>query len=168
MRLAPQGATIWGSCAVFGAVLTVFKALFVFPIWIAIVGWLPFIAAAWFFRDPDRKIPVASDVVIAPADGKIIVIDSPEEKYESFGFQQKISIFMSPLNVHVNRIPSTGLIAELKYKKGRFLTAFHDKASELNEQQFIALQTEHGMVGFVQIAGWLARRIVCQLQVGQQ
>jgi len=167
MKLAPEGAGIWGVCAAFGILLTASGFLFEIPfIWIGL-GWLPFIVSAWFFRDPQRTPPDDSNIIVAPADGKIIFVGKPEEKYSAYGFDRKLSIFMSPLNVHVNRVPATGKVTDMKYNPGKCLTAFHEKASELNEQQFIAVDTSWGVVGFVQIAGWLARRIVCHLQIGQ-
>ncbi|MFH1861295.1 MAG: phosphatidylserine decarboxylase family protein, partial [bacterium] len=133
----------------------------------AFFGIVPLAFVLWFFRDPNRITTQGQDVVVAPADGTIIEIKIAElNRYLPSGMK-KISIFMSPFNVHVNRIPIGGVIEELHYHKGRFLTAFHEKASQENEQQFVIIRNEKGIIGCVQIAGWFARRIACHLQIGQ-
>lgn len=119
-----------------------------------------------FFRDPDRVSPSGDNIVISPADGKVISIKKVSENEFLKGEALQISIFMSPLNVHVNRIPVSGKVAHYRYVPGEFFAAFEDKASEKNEQTIIGLQSERGKVLFKQIAGFVARRIVCNLQVG--
>ena len=119
-----------------------------------------------FFRDPERKTPDKDGIVVAPADGKIIVIR--ENISNSFVGENcnQISIFMSPLNVHVNRIPISGKVEHLKYYEGKFFAAFEDKASENNERMETGIISNHGKVLFTQIAGFLARRIVNDLKIG--
>jgi phosphatidylserine decarboxylase len=119
-----------------------------------------------FFRDPERKTPDKDGIVVAPADGKIIVIR--ENISNSFVGENcnQISIFMSPLNVHVNRIPISGKVEHLKYYEGKFIAAFEDKASENNERMETGIVTDRGKVLFTQIAGFLARRIVNDLKIG--
>ena len=121
-----------------------------------------------FFRDPDRSTPAGENLVIAPADGKIISIRQVEEKEYLGSTATIVSIFMSPLNVHVNRNPITGTVRHLRYVKGEYFAAFEDKASEKNEQMVIGIENKRGRVLFKQIAGFLARRIVCTLTMGQQ
>lgn len=119
-----------------------------------------------FFRDPERVAPKGEKLVISPADGKIIVIKKVEEKefFKSEAIQ--ISIFMSPLNVHVNRNPISGEVKHFRYVAGEFFAAFEDKASEKNEQSIVGMENSYGRVLFKQIAGFVARRIVCPLKVG--
>ena len=119
-----------------------------------------------FFRDPERVPPKQDGIVVAPADGKIIVIR--ENITNSFVGENcnQISIFMSPLNVHVNRIPISGKVEHLKYFEGKFIAAFEDKASENNERMETGLVTKHGKILFTQIAGFVARRIVNDLKIG--
>jgi phosphatidylserine decarboxylase len=119
-----------------------------------------------FFRDPERVPPKQDGIVVAPADGKIIVIR--ENITNSFVGENcnQISIFMSPLNVHVNRIPISGKVEHLKYYEGKFIAAFEDKASENNERMETGLVTKHGKILFTQIAGFVARRIVNDLKIG--
>ncbi len=118
-----------------------------------------------FFRDPERKTPDKDGIIVAPADGKIIVIR--ENIINSFVGENctQISIFMSPLNVHVNRIPINGKVEHIKYYEGKFIAAFEDKASENNERMETGIISNHGKVLFTQIAGFLARRIVSDLKI---
>ncbi|MCX8009787.1 MAG: phosphatidylserine decarboxylase family protein [Ignavibacteria bacterium] len=122
----------------------------------------------YFFRDPHRDIPQGEKLILSPADGKIINISEVEEKNYINARVKKISIFMSPLNVHVNRIPADGEIEYLKYHPGKYLVAYADKSSEINERMEIGLNTESGKILFVQIAGLIARRIVCELKLYQR
>ena len=119
-----------------------------------------------FFRDPERKTPDKGGIIVAPADGKVIVLR--EDIANSFIGENcnQISIFMSPLNVHVNRIPISGKVEHLKYYEGKFIAAFEDKASENNERMETGIITDNGKVLFTQIAGFLARRIVNDLKIG--
>lgn len=125
-----------------------------------------FLFAVNFFRDPERVTPQGDKLVIAPADGKVIVVKEVEEKEFFKSKSIQISIFMSPLNVHVNRNPISGKVQHYRYVKGEYFAAFEDKASEKNEQTIIGIENDHGKVLFKQIAGFVARRIVCTLQVG--
>ena len=120
-----------------------------------------------FFRDPDRVIPKEEGVVVSPADGKVIVAGPVENSPYYDGKSIKISIFMSIFNVHVNRIPYKGQIKTISYNPGKFFSANLDKASRLNEHNAIILETEGGEeICFVQIAGLIARRIICDIQQG--
>jgi phosphatidylserine decarboxylase len=119
-----------------------------------------------FFRDPDRETPTGKDIIISPADGKIIITKKNTHNDFAGDNCNEISIFMSPLNVHVNRIPISGKVEYLKYFQGKFIAAFEDKASENNERMEIGLVSEEGKVFFTQVAGFLARRIVNELKIG--
>ncbi len=135
----------------------------------ALVGLIITGFVCWFFRDPDRMIPVENKAVVSPADGKIvsvqIVTDNPLRQEPSL----QISIFMSVLNVHVNRIPYSGTVEKIDYYPGTFLAANLDKASEKNERNAVLIKTENQeTVGVVQIAGFVARRIICDIQRKQK
>jgi phosphatidylserine decarboxylase len=125
----------------------------------------------WFFRDPERVIPQQalhdSSVLIAPADGKVVEIKETEELEFIKGKAIQISIFLSPLDVHVNRSPVSGTVDFYRYMQGEYLVAWHPKSSELNEQSRIGITNPYGKVFFKQITGVLARRIVCTVQKGQ-
>ena len=123
---------------------------------------------AWFFRNPERTIPQSPNQVIAPADGKIVAIEHVQENEYFQDSRLKVSIYMSALNVHVNRIPLTGTVSYVKYHAGKYLVAFHPKSSELNERSTIVIANADGKQILVrQIAGFLARRIVTYSQIGQ-
>lgn len=133
-----------------------------------LIGVLIFAFTVNFFRDPERKTPEGKNLIISPADGKVISIikmfDPEYLQSESY----RIAIFMSPLNVHVNRIPITGKVEYLKYYPGKYLVAFEEKSSENNERMSIGIKSEFGKIRFTQIAGFVARRIVNELKEGQE
>ena len=119
-----------------------------------------------FFRDPDRKSPGKDDVVISPADGRVLLVKEVDDNKYINGKAKQISIFMSPLNVHVNRIPIDGKVEYLKYHHGKYLAAFEDKASEVNERSEFGINSKYGKVFFTQVAGFIARRIVYDIKEG--
>ena len=119
-----------------------------------------------FFRDPERITPKGENLIIAPADGKVVVVKKIFDNEFLHSEVWQVSIFMSPLNVHVNRNPVSGVVKHTRYVKGEYFAAFEDKASEKNEQMIIGLEGSYGKVMFKQIAGFLARRIVCPLKSG--
>jgi len=121
-----------------------------------------------FFRDPDRKTPSKDNVIVSPADGKVLFVkEVMDNKYINDRAKQ-VSIFMSPLNVHVNRIPITGTVDYLKYHKGEFIAAFEDKASERNERAEFGIMSKYGKVFFTQVAGFVARRIIYEIKEGDE
>jgi len=121
----------------------------------------------YFFRDPERPIPAGEKAVLSPADGKVIQVESCREEKFLRGSTVKVSIFMSLFDVHVNRIPLTGRIVESVYSQGQFIRANLDRASSSNEQNTLLIETPDGSrLLFVQIAGLIARRIVCGVQKG--
>lgn len=121
-----------------------------------------------FFRDPERTSPAGDDIIVSPADGKVLFIKEVYDEEYIKGKALQISVFMSPLNVHVNRIPITGKVEYLKYHQGKYLVAFDDKASTENERFLTGINYGEGKVLFSQIAGYVARRIVNDLKEGQQ
>lgn len=129
--------------------------------------WLGFILTAWcayFFRDPERMTPLDDDLVISPADGRvssIALVTPPDELGLGTDPMLRISVFMNVFNCHVNRSPVRGTIRRIAYRAGKFVNADLDKASHENERNGLVIETAHGEIGVVQIAGLVARRIVC-------
>jgi phosphatidylserine decarboxylase len=119
-----------------------------------------------FFRDPDRKPPDRDNVIVSPADGKVILIKKVLENNYIKSNAQQVSIFMSPLDVHVNRIPVDGIVEYIKYHEGKYLAAFEDKASEVNERAEFGISGKYSKVYFTQVAGFIARRIIYEISVG--
>jgi phosphatidylserine decarboxylase len=120
----------------------------------------------YFFRDPERLTPPGDGLVIAPADGRVIDIREVREDEYLKGEAIQISIFMSPLNVHVNRFPITGTVGHFRHIPGKYLVAFEEKASLNNERTLIGVENTRTKVLFKQIAGFIARRIVAEVKVG--
>ncbi|MBF0204405.1 MAG: phosphatidylserine decarboxylase family protein [Desulfamplus sp.] len=123
----------------------------------------------WFFRDPERTVPDQYNCLVSPADGKIIVVE--EKTTNEFTHEDciKISIFMNVFNVHVNRIPFKGTVEDVIYVPGKFINASFDKASEHNERNALVIRTDSGaLYGVVQIAGLIAKRIICKVKKGDQ
>jgi phosphatidylserine decarboxylase len=119
-----------------------------------------------FFRDPERTPPTEKNVVVAPADGKVLLIKDVDDQRFIKGKARQVSIFMSPLNVHVNRIPIDGTVKFVRYVEGKFIAAFEDKADQENERAEFGIESRHGKVFFTQVAGFIARRIVYDLKEG--
>lgn len=146
--------------------------LVLFYIW-APLGWIGVGLTIWcyyFFRDPDRFTPVREGLVISPADGVISLLEPavpPAEMEMGTAPLTRISVFMNVFNCHVNRAPVPGTVARIAYRPGKFLNASLDKASEDNERNGLAIRLEDGgSLGVVQIAGLVARRIVCEVAEG--
>jgi len=121
-----------------------------------------------FFRDPDRVTPQGENIVISPADGKVVLIKDVDESEFLKGKGVQISIFMSPLNVHVNRFPISGTVAYFKHIPGEYLVAMEEKSSSRNERTHIGIENGRTHVLFKQIAGFVARRIVAPINVGDK
>ena len=163
MKLAREGHT-HVALAVAIAILALVSA----PAWIA---WPLVVLAALvvnFFRDPERVAPVGEQLITAPADGKVVGISDVIQDERFVGRPcRRVSVFMSPLDVHVNRIPVDGVVRHVEHFPGQFHAAFLDKASEMNERNAVVVEDRRGeRILFVQIAGQLARRIVCKIAVG--
>ncbi len=151
------------------AIVTLVLGLIWQPFWV--IGGVLTAWCAYFFRDPDRVTPNRANLVISPADGVVQMIREvapPPELEMGEATMTRISIFMNVFNVHVNRIPVDGTISKLDYRPGAFLNASLDKASEENERQSVRMEAASGQdIAFVQIAGLVARRILCELEPGQ-
>jgi phosphatidylserine decarboxylase len=136
------------------------------------LGWIAFVATLWcayFFRDPARVTPIRADLVVAPADGRVCFVGAatpPPDLGLGGAPLTRISIFMSVFDCHVNRAPVEGRIVRISYRPGLFLNADLDKASEDNERNGLVIESAAGRFGVVQIAGLIARRIVCFTQEG--
>jgi len=136
--------------------------------------WIGLLAAAfctYFFRDPERITPARAGLVVSPADGLVSAVESvvpPPELNMGDAPRTRVSIFLNVFDVHINRVPADGVISALAYHKGMFVNAALDKASEQNERQSVRMTAADGRdIAFVQIAGLIARRIVCDLVQGQ-
>ncbi len=159
----------WKFVGIFAAV-SAFLAIIWSPL-----GWLGLMLTVWcfyFFRDPERVTPEIENVVVSPADG-IVQMIAEVEGPEELGLQKqkftRVSVFMSVFNVHVNRAPAEGKITKAVYVPGKFFNATLDKASKDNERQLLSMKTKDGQdIAFVQIAGLVARRIVCDAAPGQE
>ena len=162
--ITPEGYPFIGAFALASLVL--------FWLW-SPLGWLGTLATIWcayFFRDPPRVTPVREGLVVAPADGRVSQITTAAPPHE-LGLGDKplprISIFMSVFNCHVNRSPVAGRIDRIAYRPGVFINAELDKASEDNERNSLVISNPNGRIGVIQIAGLVARRIVCFVREGQ-
>ncbi|MCE5194126.1 MAG: phosphatidylserine decarboxylase family protein [Nitrospiraceae bacterium] len=134
--------------------------------WFTILPFLLTMFMFYFFRDPERKIPEEGDIFVSPADGKIIVIKDTFENEHLKTDVKQISIFMSPLNVHVNRVPCDGTVKTVKYIPGSFKAAYKDEASLKNENIAMVFESRYGNILLRQIAGYIARRAVCRVKAG--
>jgi phosphatidylserine decarboxylase len=145
-------------------------ALIAFAVGLTGIGILFFLVTLfilWFFRNPERRAPEDPRQVVSPADGKVIRIEEISDIDFAGNNVRKISIFMNIFNVHVNRIPYPGQIVSMVYRKGSFLSADLDKASEVNERNTVMIRTDAGeIIKLVQIAGLIARRIVWWIREG--
>jgi phosphatidylserine decarboxylase len=135
---------------------------------VILVSVLFYLLILQFFRNPVFSISTNDKHVLAPADGKVVVIEDTEENEYLRSKRKQISIFMSPVNVHVNRMPVDGVVSFFKYHSGRYMVAWHPKSSAENERTTVVIKTNGGVeILMRQIAGALARRIKCYVKVGQ-
>lgn len=161
VSLAPEGFRIIFVSALLVLVAAVYSLLTNDGrgLWVTAATSVWFMAVVVFFRDPERITPEGDNIIVSPADGKIISIgEAVESPLAQPG--QRVSIFMSPLNVHVNRSPFSGVVKRVEHRLGRFKSAFKPVASRENEHVEVILETGAGEMAFRQIAGFLARRIV--------
>ena len=133
--------------------------------WAAVLFGLGFLFVTWFFRDPERSTPKEPNIIVSPADGKITEIVTEKEPING-KICKRVTIFLSVFNVHINRVPIEGTIEDIRYNPGKFLAAFNPKASVDNEQNIILINNGKINVLVKQIAGLIARRIVCWRQKG--
>ena len=138
-----------------------------------LTGWaLPFAMLAgfftFFFRDPSRKVPSQPGAVVSPADGRVVHAGKPEVSAAPSGSWQQVSVFLSPLDVHVNRVPIGGTVTRVQYQPGRFLPAYRRQAAVENERCETWIEHDGQLVVCRQVVGVLARRVVCRLQPGMR
>ncbi len=173
MTIHKEGAATISLIAIFVGVLNILNFSYLFPISI-IAAWAVFIITVAFFlfivsffRMPVRQLTISEEAIVSPADGKVVVIEEvePDEFYKERRIQ--LSVFMSPANVHVNRLPIAGNIVYNKYHPGKFLVAWHPKSSTDNERWSVVIENSKGSILCKQIAGALARRICNYSTVGQ-
>jgi phosphatidylserine decarboxylase len=160
--IAPEGLPFVAG----GLVVALLVALLWLPAGIALAVVALLVGA--FFRDPDRTVPEGAGLVVAPADGKVVIVEPTADGHYAGPGRTQISIFLSILDVHVNRTPVAGTITDVEYHPGSFLPAFNDKASLRNEQNRVVVDGPDGRIGVTQIAGIVARRIVFRLQTGDE
>lgn len=167
MRIAPEGKPLVVGLALASVAAGVIALLA--GIWVAA---LPLLVAltlvTWFFRDPERTPPDDPALIVSPADGRVLDVIRVHEHDLLRAPATRVSIFMSPLDVHVNRSPVEGVIERIRHTRGRFRAAFADKASEDNERTAIVLASGGRRYLVVQIAGAVARRIVCRRREGER
>jgi len=173
MTINKEGTATISLIAIFVGVLNILNFSYLFPISI-IAAWAVFIITVAFFlfivsffRMPVRQLTISEEAIVSPADGKVVVIEEvePDEFYKERRIQ--LSVFMSPANVHVNRLPIAGNIVYNKYHPGKFLVAWHPKSSTDNERWSVVIENSKGSILCKQIAGALARRICNYSTVGQ-
>jgi len=156
--------------AIFAAVTLLFFVVDWYTL--GLIGFVLTVWCVYFFRDPERVVPQAAGLIVSPADGMVqMIVETIPPKELEMGDEPltRVSIFLNVFNVHVNRVPVAGKITKEHYHAGAFLNASLDKASEENERQLVKVTTEDDKeVGFIQIAGLVARRIVCYLKEGQE
>jgi len=163
----------WSKIAAPGYSFLAASGLLIFLGWLLSWGWLGVVGLAglaffgYFFRDPERDIPLEPGGVVAPADGKVILVDEVQEDRYLNGPALRIAIFMNVFDVHVNRAPVAGIITTAQHRDGCFKAAWREDACTFNEQMALVLEAKGRQVLVVQIAGLLARRIVSYVQPGQ-
>jgi len=161
VKFAREGATVAGVAAVAALVVGALFGLIALT-----VGVLLAVAVLMFFRDPERTAPADPSAVVSPADGRVVFAEANAQPHRfAPGSTVKVAIFMSPLDVHVNRSPVDGMLEKVDHRPGRFGAAYRADAGDINESNSLLLRTAAGAeVVVVQIAGWLARRIICRVR----
>lgn len=162
MKIAREGYRF-----IFGAALLAVVAIIVGLEWVGLGLGLLALAFLGFFRDPERIPPEGDGLIVSPADGKVVGIQKVKKDELSREAGTRVSIFLSPLDVHVNRAPVKGSVESVRYRAGKFFAAYREKASQDNEQNALSIVDNRGrQLGIVQIAGAVARRIVCYVRTG--
>lgn len=156
------GAVLFAIVVTIGAVILSSMLTKIF----AVIGWIFVVFSLFFFRDPERKIPVNVDLILSAGDGKVVEIRDVFEDHFLKGNAKQISIFLSVFDVHINRIPISGTVGYFKYLPGKFVQAYKQIASRENEQTVIGIENGQTKIVVKQIAGILARRIVCHIREG--
>ncbi len=163
MKIDPAGIPFVAVAVILSLALAVFRLLL--P---AAVLMLLAVALALFFRDPERHPPSGQDLVLSPADGRVMVAGPSTEEAALAGQWTQISVFLSPLDVHVNRVPVTGKVTRVEYRPGRYRAAYRAEATSENERSEVWIDDGRRTVVCRQITGVLVRRVVCRLQPGDQ
>ena len=176
IKVAPEGHPFILGCLFFTAIVSIiflwygktgnssfvsFTLFAVTVVSLVLTGFMVF-----FFRDPDRVVPEGKGVLVSPADGKVIVVRNAYEDTFLDAETKQVSIFMSPLNVHVNRSPCDGKVLSVHYSPGKYMAAYKEEASLQNEHISMVLETEWGNILVRQVAGSVARRAVCRASAG--
>ena len=162
MKLSPEGNIFVFPLIILTGLLILFWSMGHVTIYLPSFIGLILLFCLNFFRDPKRLVPEGKNQIVSPADGKIIRIDTENEEF------QIISIFLNVFDVHVNRMPITGTFSDVNYTKGKFLMAFDHNACDENERNIITIETAVGPIRLVQIAGLIARRIICYANKGKE
>ncbi len=163
MKLDPAGYPF-----IAGAVVPAILFLAIGQPWLALVCFLLAAALALFFRDPERLVPADTDAVVSPADGRVVVAGPCQGGVSPEGEWQQVSIFLSPLDVHVNRMPVGGRIARVDYQPGRYLPAYRGEAATQNERNEVWIDRAGTPIVCRQITGVLVRRVVCRVRPGDR
>ncbi len=162
MRLSPEGNIFVFPLLIMTGLLILFWYMGYVTIYLPSFIGMILLFCLNFFRDPKRMVPDGANQIVSPADGKIIRIDTQDEAF------QVVSIFLNVFDVHVNRMPISGTFSDVSYTKGKFLMAFDHNACDENERNIIAIETAVGPIRLVQIAGLIARRIICYANKGKE
>ena len=160
MRIDPAGFPFIGGALLLAAVASIWSG------WLGLLLLVLALFFVFFFRDPERTVTGGRDAVLSPADGRVMVAGAPTGQAFPAGEWRQVSIFLSPMDVHVNRMPIGGRVTKVEYHQGRFLPAYKHEAGDLNEYTEVWLDHEGQTIVVRQIVGVLARRIVCRTQVG--
>ena len=162
MKLSPEGNIFVFPLIILTGLLILFWSMGHVTIYLPSFIGLILLFCLNFFRDPKRLVPEGINQIVSPADGKIIRIDTQDEEF------QIVSVFLNVFDVHVNRMPITGTFSDVNYTKGKFLMAFDHNACDENERNIITIETAVGSIRLVQIAGLIARRIICYANKGEE
>ena len=162
MKLSPEGNIFVFPLIILTGLLILFWSMGHVTIYLPSFSGLILLFFLNFFRDPKRLVPKGINQIVSPADGKIIRIDTQDEEF------QIVSVFLNVFDVHVNRMPITGTFSDVNYTKGKFLMAFDHNACDENERNIITIETAVGPIRLVQIAGLIARRIICYANKGEE
>ena len=162
MKLSPEGNIFVFPLVILTGLLILFWSTGHVTIYLPSFIGLILLFCLNFFRDPKRLVPKGINQIVSPADGKIIRIDTQDEEF------QIVSVFLNVFDVHVNRMPITGTFSDVNYTKGKFLMAFDHNACDENERNIITIETAVGPIRLVQIAGLIARRIICYANKGEE
>ena len=162
MKLSPEGNIFVFPLIILTGLLFLFWSMGHVTIYLPSFIGLILLFCVNFFRDPKRLVPKGINQIVSPADGKIIRIDTQDEEF------QIVSVFLNVFDVHVNRMPITGIFSDVNYTKGKFLMAFDHNACDENERNIITIETAVGPIRLVQIAGLIARRIICYANKGEE